>query len=85
MFDILERGRQGGPYVDMSRRPQTFRQRDITRAIRAVSTAGVGVASVEIGVDGKIVVVVAAHGQLPSPLTELDRELAEFESSHGQD
>jgi hypothetical protein len=70
--------------LDMSRRPQTFRQRDVTRAIRAVSAAGVRIGSVEIGADGKIVVVITSQQQSASPQDDLDGELAEFESRHGQ-
>jgi hypothetical protein len=42
----------------MSRGPQTFRQRDMTRAVRAVAAAGMSVAKVEVDKAGKIVVVV---------------------------
>jgi copper chaperone CopZ len=66
----------------MSRRPRIFRQRDVTRAIRAVSGAGIGVARVEIGLDGKIVVVTQQPAVIPQD--DLDRELAEFEARHGQ-
>jgi hypothetical protein len=69
---------------DISRRPQAFRQRDVTRAIRAVSAAGVLIGSVEIGSDGKIVVVARSQQQSASPQDDLDRELAEFQSRHGQ-
>lgn len=41
----------------MSRGPLTFKQQDVTRAVRAVVAAGVEVARVEVGKDGKIVVV----------------------------
>ena len=68
----------------MSRRPQTFRQRDVTRAVRAVSLAGAVISSVEISVDGKIVVVVESQQQSASQQDDLDRELAEFESRYGQ-
>lgn len=40
----------------MSKAPSTFRQRDVTAAIRAMEAAGHEVERVEIGRDGKIVV-----------------------------
>jgi len=42
----------------MSRRPATFRQRDLTAAIKGVVAAGCAVARVEVSKDGKIIVVV---------------------------
>jgi hypothetical protein len=47
----------------MSRRPCVFRQRDVTRAVKAVAAAGVTVAKVEVDKDGKIVVVVGEAGK----------------------
>jgi len=41
----------------MSRAPSTFRQQDVTRALRAAVAAGIEVQRYEIGKDGKIVVV----------------------------
>jgi hypothetical protein len=41
----------------MSRAPSTFKRRDVTAAVKAVVKAGVEVAKVEIGADGKIIVV----------------------------
>jgi hypothetical protein len=41
----------------MSRGSLSFKQTDITRAVKAVVAAGVGVARVEIEKDGKITVV----------------------------
>jgi hypothetical protein len=42
----------------MSRGSQTFRQTELTRAVKAIVAAGVEVASVEIDIkDGKIIVV----------------------------
>jgi hypothetical protein len=40
----------------MSRRPCTFRETDVKRAVKAVRAAGVEVARVEIGKDGGIIV-----------------------------
>ena len=39
------------------RQPSTFRQSDLTRAVKGVLAAGVGVERVEIDKDGKIAVV----------------------------
>jgi hypothetical protein len=41
----------------MSRSPSTFRQTDLTRAIKAVRNAGVAVARAEIATDGKIILI----------------------------
>ena len=46
----------------MARAACTFRQRDVTAAVRAVVAAGVEVARVEVGTDGKIVVIA---GKMP--------------------
>ena len=37
--------------------PSTFRQQDVTKAIRAVTAAGVGIAKVEIDKAGKITII----------------------------
>ena len=42
--------------VVVGRGPQPFRERDVTRAVRAVAKAGIEVARVEIDKDGKIIV-----------------------------
>lgn len=42
----------------MSRGPCTFKQLDVTRALRATQKAGIAIQRVEIGKDGKIVLVV---------------------------
>jgi hypothetical protein len=42
----------------MARGPTTFRQRDLTAAVKGVVAAGFAVARVEVDKDGKIVVVV---------------------------
>jgi hypothetical protein len=41
----------------MARGPAAFRQRDLTAAVKAMRTAGLVIARVEIGRDGKIIVV----------------------------
>lgn len=43
----------------MSRGPATFRQRDVEAAIRAARAAGCAIARVEVGKDGRIVLVLA--------------------------
>jgi hypothetical protein len=43
----------------MSRGPQTFRQRDLCAAIKAAKAAGCEVARVEVGKDGRIIVILA--------------------------
>jgi hypothetical protein len=41
----------------MARAPSTFRQQDVTRAVRAVTAAGVHIARIEIDKAGKIVII----------------------------
>jgi hypothetical protein len=48
----------------MSRGVCTFRQRDVTAAVKAVIAAGVPVERVEIDKDGKIVVVTSKAARL---------------------
>ena len=45
--------------LGMARGPLTFRQRDVVAAIRAVRRAGIEVGRIEIGKDGKIIIVIA--------------------------
>ena len=45
----------------MSRGPSTFRQRDLTRAVKAVIAAGLRVVGVNVGADGKIEVVTSGE------------------------
>jgi hypothetical protein len=52
--------------LGMARTPSIFRQRDLTRAVRAVLAAGVQVARVEIDRGGKIVIVTGS-GNLLDP------------------
>ena len=69
----------------MSRRPYTFRECDLRRAIKAATSAGIEIAAVEIGVQGQIRIVVGRPKSQPSCMDELDRELSgTFEGRHGQ-
>ena len=43
----------------MARAPCTFRQTDVTRAVKAVTAAGVHIARIEIDKAGKIVIIAA--------------------------
>jgi hypothetical protein len=67
----------------MARAPSTFRQQDLTRAIRAAIAAGVDIARIEVAKDGKIVIVTG--GPDPAVQDDLDRELEQFRARHGQD
>jgi hypothetical protein len=67
----------------MTRAPATFRQSDITKAIRAARKAGVENVRVEIAKDGRIVIVTG--GALPAVQDDLDRELEQFRARYGQD
>lgn len=50
----------------MARRPATFRQSDVTRAIEGVKAAGESVGRVEVDSNGKIVVIIACASQASS-------------------
>jgi hypothetical protein len=41
----------------MSRAPSTFRQCDVTRAVKAVAAAGVDIARIEIDRAGRIIII----------------------------
>jgi hypothetical protein len=49
----------------MARTPSTFRQQDVTKAVRAAKAAGVHIARIEVDGAGKIVIVTteAPNGQ----------------------
>jgi len=68
--------------MTVGRAPSTFRQADVTRAVKAVTAAGVEIARVEIAKDGRIVIV-TGEAQ-PRVQDDLDRELEEFCARHGQ-
>ena len=47
----------------MARAPSNFRQQDVTRAVKGVTAAGVGIARVEIDKAGKITIIAAGREQ----------------------
>lgn len=67
----------------MARRPCTFKQQDVTRALRGAKAAGIEIQRVEIDNAGKIIIVAVSDSPQTSE-NELDQELAELEARHGQ-
>jgi len=65
----------------MSRGPSAFRQRDVSRLVRAATAAGLRVQGVRVDINTGVIEVVTG-----APVVEdsLDRELAEFEARHGE-
>ena len=60
----------------MARAPSTFGQQDVTKAVKAVTAAGVGIARVEIDSTGKITIITAG-ASLTQP--EQGRETNEWD------
>ena len=54
----------------MARAPFAFRQQDVTRAVKAVTAAGVHIARIEIDKAGKIVIITAELTDRLGELTE---------------
>jgi hypothetical protein len=61
----------------MSRRPSTFRQQDITKALKAAVAAGLHVAGYKINAKGKIEVVIEKS---PAQDSSDRREVNEWDS-----
>ena len=56
----------------MTRRPSTFRQQDVTRAVKAVIATGVGIARVEIDKTGKIIIITGETTDQPGRSSDND-------------
>jgi hypothetical protein len=54
----------------MARAPSTFRQQDVTKAVKAVTAAGVHIARVEIDKAGKITIITGDRTGQPTDLPE---------------
>jgi hypothetical protein len=65
----------------MSRRPSTFRQRDMTAAIKAAISAGCTVASVGINKNGTIVVVVRNGAEIPVEEQNAELDINEWDAA----
>jgi hypothetical protein len=62
----------------MSRRLSTFKQRDVTAAVKAVMAAGVEVARVEIDRAGRIVVITNRVNDSPTTSNPWDEAVAKL-------
>ena len=65
----------------MARGPCTFRERDVTRAIRGVEAAGKKIRKVEVDKDGKVVIVIAQDDDDAA----VDSEKNEWDAEYGAD
>ena len=63
----------------MASAPSTFRQRDVTRAVKAVTKAGVNIRRVEIDRAGKIAIIT---GSETSPQDEISNSLDQWLANH---
>ena len=58
----------------MSRRPSTFRQRDVAAAIKAAKTAGCEVARIKVDKDGRITLILSNGKERPGDKIGCDNE-----------
>jgi len=68
----------------MARGASRFRQSDVTRALRAVAAAGMHVARVELGPDGRMVITMGG-GERIDPANALDKWMADHASETQRD
>jgi hypothetical protein len=69
----------------MARARTTFKQGDVTKAVKGAIAAGLDIVRVEIDPTGRIVIQLANGGAKEQAAPDdLDRELAEFERLHGE-
>ena len=68
----------------MTRTTSNFRQRDVTRAVKAVVKAGVDIARVRVEITKAGSIIVTTGTDQPAAQDDLDRELATFEARHGE-
>jgi hypothetical protein len=54
----------------MARAPSTFRQQDVTKAVKAVAAAGMHIARIEIDKAGKIVIITGGTNDQLAESTE---------------
>ena len=64
----------------MSRSPQTFKQRDITRALKGAMASGRDVERAEIDKSGRIIIVFCKPGEPMSHDGSWDKAIADLES-----
>ena len=62
---------------------RSTRPRGVTRIVKALTAAGVGIARIEIDKDGKVAIITATRAET-GPQDDLDRELEQWEARHGQ-
>ena len=70
--------------VGGNRGPVLFRERDLSRAVRGLTKAGVDIGLCKITKDGDIVIVPLSAMPTAEMQDDLDRELSDFEERHGK-